>query len=65
MEAINDIGGAARAGGDPVTFEDIIGIYKQMIERAHMHGTQVIGATLTPFEGRLITANPVKSFAAR
>jgi lysophospholipase L1-like esterase len=51
MEAINDIGGAARAGGTPVTTEEIIAIYKQMIARAHMRGIKVIGATLTPFEG--------------
>jgi len=51
MEAINDIGGAARPGGDPVTFDDIITIYKQMIDRAHMRGIKVIGATLTPYEG--------------
>jgi lysophospholipase L1-like esterase len=51
MEAINDIGGAARAGGTPVTAEEIIAIYKQMIERAHIRGIKVIGATLTPYEG--------------
>lgn len=51
MEAINDIGGAARAGSAPVTAEQIIAIYKQMIARAHMRGIKVIGATLTPYEG--------------
>ena len=51
MEAINDIGGAARPGGTPVTTEEIIAIYKQMIARAHMRGIKVIGATLTPYEG--------------
>ena len=50
MEAINDIGGMAR-GGDGVSAESIIEIYKQMIERAHMRGIKVIGATLTPYEG--------------
>jgi lysophospholipase L1-like esterase len=51
MEAINDIGIASRPGGDPVTAEEIIAIYKQMIEQAHLRGIKVIGATLTPFEG--------------
>lgn len=51
MEAINDIGGASRAGATPVTTEEIIAIYKQMIARAHMRGIKVIGATLTPYEG--------------
>ncbi len=51
MEAINDIGQASRAGATPVTTEEIIAIYKQMIARAHMRGIKVIGATLTPYEG--------------
>jgi len=51
MEAINDIGGASRAGATPVTAEEIIAIYKQMIAKAHMRGIKVIGATLTPYEG--------------
>jgi lysophospholipase L1-like esterase len=51
MEAINDIGGASRAGATPVTAEEIIAVYKQMIARAHMRGIKVIGATLTPYEG--------------
>jgi lysophospholipase L1-like esterase len=50
LEGINDIGGLAR-GGDAVTAEAIIEIYKQMIARAHMRGIKVIGATLTPYEG--------------
>ena len=58
MEAINDIGGAARPGGDPVTAEDIIAIYKQMIDRAHMRGIKVIGATLTPYEGAAYYSEP-------
>jgi lysophospholipase L1-like esterase len=51
LEAINDIGQSSRAGTPPVTSEDIIAIYKQMIARAHMRGIKVIGATLTPYEG--------------
>lgn len=50
LEGINDIGLMAR-GGDPVTAEAIIEIYKQMITRAHMRGIKVFGATLTPYEG--------------
>jgi lysophospholipase L1-like esterase len=58
MEAINDIGGASRAGGTPVTTEEIIAIYKQMIARAHMRGIKVIGATLTPYEGAAYYSEP-------
>jgi lysophospholipase L1-like esterase len=50
LEGINDIGIAAR-GGDPVTAEDLIAAHKQIIERAHLHGIKVMGATLTPYAG--------------
>jgi lysophospholipase L1-like esterase len=58
MEAINDIGQASRAGATPVTTEEIIAIYKQMIARAHMRGIKVIGATLTPYEGAAYYSEP-------
>lgn len=48
LEGINDIG---RSNIDPATAADLIGAYKQMIERAHMHGIKVMGCTLTPYEG--------------
>jgi lysophospholipase L1-like esterase len=52
MEGINDIGLGARAtGADAVTADDLIAGHKQIIERAHMRGIKVIGATLTPFGG--------------
>jgi lysophospholipase L1-like esterase len=49
MIGINDIGGSPAA--DPVTAEDLIAGYRQVIARAHAHGIAVFGATLTPFEG--------------
>ena len=51
MEGINDIGHTATPPVDPVTSDEIIGIYKQLIGQAHAHGVQVIGCTLTPYEG--------------
>jgi lysophospholipase L1-like esterase len=45
---INDIG---RANLDPVTAEELIGGYRQLIERSHTHGLKVIGATLPPYGG--------------
>jgi lysophospholipase L1-like esterase len=51
MEAINDIGVTSRAGQTPVTADEIISIYRQMIDRAQMRGIKVIGATLTPYQG--------------
>jgi lysophospholipase L1-like esterase len=52
MEGINDIGIAARTPGpNSITADDLIAAQKQLINRAHMHGIKVIGATLTPYSG--------------
>ena len=53
LEAINDIGHAYDPGRsyDVVTADDLITGYKQMVERAHMHGIKVYMATLTPYTG--------------
>jgi lysophospholipase L1-like esterase len=54
MIGINDIGWAGARhlspGDPPAVAERIIAGYRQLIERAHLHGIRVIGATLTPFE---------------
>ncbi|HXE65092.1 MAG TPA: SGNH/GDSL hydrolase family protein [Bryobacteraceae bacterium] len=53
LEAINDIVRHGQdASPDPVTSEDLIAGYRQLIARAHTHGIQVIGATVTPAEGQ-------------
>ena len=49
LEGINDIGMAGRATMPAAT--DLIAGHQQMIERAHVGGLKIIGATLTPFEG--------------
>ena len=54
LEAINDIGvgyNSKSPAANPATADDLIVAYKQMIERAHSHGIQVFGATLTPYGG--------------
>ncbi len=53
MEGINDIGRTDQpnAPDDPITAQQIIVSYGQIIDRAHAHGIQVFGATLTPFLG--------------
>ena len=48
LEGINDIG---RGNAEPVTTEQLIGAFQQIIERAHTHGVKVVGCTLTPYEG--------------
>ncbi len=65
FEGINDIG-LSRAprggagplsgfiktyGGAPVSAEDIIDGYRQLIARARAHGVRIYGATITPYEG--------------
>lgn len=52
MMWINDIGwpdSILDLSADPVSAEDVIAGYRQLIARAHDHGIRVIGATLTPF----------------
>jgi lysophospholipase L1-like esterase len=51
LEGINDIGREATVPTEPVTADQLIAGYQQIIERAHTHGIKVIGCTLTPFEG--------------
>ena len=54
LEGINDIGIGNRANAaasDAVGADDLIAALKQLIERAHEHGIQAIGGTLTPYEG--------------
>jgi lysophospholipase L1-like esterase len=60
FEGINDIGFASLPKGfggpdapppQPVTADDLIGAYKQLIARAHAHGLKIIGATITPYKG--------------
>jgi lysophospholipase L1-like esterase len=49
MLGINDIGNSTADA--PVTAEDLISGYRQLIARAHVKGISVFGATLTPFQG--------------
>jgi lysophospholipase L1-like esterase len=51
LEGINDIGRGATVPEEKVTADELIGAYKQIVERAHEHGIKVIGCTLTPYEG--------------
>jgi lysophospholipase L1-like esterase len=53
LEGINDIGASAQPAhrDEPVTAEEIIGAYREIIARAHAHGIRVLGGTLLPFDG--------------
>jgi len=52
LEGINDITGATRGNGPPtLTAQDLIGAYRQIIQRAHQRNVKVIGCTITPYGG--------------
>ena len=52
LEGINDINIRTRPNGpNPLTAEELIGGYRQVIERCHAQGIKVLGATMTPAEG--------------
>jgi len=51
LEGINDIGRMATVPAEAVTADELIAGYQQFIAQAHAHGIQVIGCTLTPYEG--------------
>lgn len=54
LEGINDINIPAIPGvaaSEAVTAQDLIQAYSQFVDRAHLHGIRVMGATITPTEG--------------
>jgi lysophospholipase L1-like esterase len=54
LEGINDISFPASPGepeGDHIIAEDLIAGYREFIDKAHLHGISVLGATLLPWEG--------------
>jgi len=51
LEGINDIGNDAGPNGAPLTAQDLIEGYKQLIKQAHDAGVRIIGGTLLPDHG--------------
>ena len=56
FEGVNDLGGLTRLGEVPIAEHEalvahILAAYQQMILRAHAHGIEIIGATITPYAG--------------
>lgn len=57
-EGINDLQLHGQADSpDPLTSDDLIAGYRQIIERAHTYGIKVVGATITPAETRFNSDN--------
>jgi lysophospholipase L1-like esterase len=56
LEGVNDLGGLARTVEVPpadhaALVQRVVFAYQQIVERAHAHGIQVFGATITPYTG--------------
>jgi lysophospholipase L1-like esterase len=51
MEGINDIGNNAGVDGSPLTAEQLIGGYRELIKQAHAAGVRIIGGTMLPYRG--------------
>jgi len=58
LEGINDIGRVGTNTPEAPSAAELIGAYRQIIERAHTHGVLVIGCTLTPYEGAGYSREP-------
>jgi lysophospholipase L1-like esterase len=48
LEGINDIGNNAGPSGAPLTLQDLIDGYRNLIGQAHAAGVRIIGATMLP-----------------
>jgi lysophospholipase L1-like esterase len=53
LEGVNDLGvaHAPQRARDVVDADDLVLAYRQVIERAHLRGVRVYGATILPYEG--------------
>src|SRR5882757_7297066 len=51
MEGINDIGNNAGPNGAPLTVQDLINGYQNLIQQAHAAGVRIIGGTMLPDKG--------------
>lgn len=51
MEGINDIGNNAGPDGGPLTAQDLINGYRNLINQAHAAGVRIIGGTMLPDKG--------------
>jgi lysophospholipase L1-like esterase len=52
LGGINDINIRGRFGTEPMTADELIDGYEQLIARCHAHGIRIAGATVTPQEGQ-------------
>jgi lysophospholipase L1-like esterase len=65
MIGINDIGwpgGVLSPNDPPVSVDDLIAGYRQLIAQAHARNIRIIGVTLTPFEDTFKVVNPALDY---
>ncbi|HEY0495654.1 MAG TPA: SGNH/GDSL hydrolase family protein [Kutzneria sp.] len=48
LEGVNDLHAAVNTAGGPLTAQDLIGGYQQLIAQAHRAGVRIIGGTIMP-----------------
>jgi len=60
LEGINDIGNNAGPDGAPLTVQDLIGGYQNLIAQAHAAGVRIIGATMLPDQGNTYYSAPAE-----
>ncbi|MDX3075403.1 SGNH/GDSL hydrolase family protein [Streptomyces sp. MI02-7b] len=61
MEGINDIGNNAGPGGSPLTAQDLINGYRDLIGQAHAAGVRIIGGTMPPDRGNTYYSDSAES----
>lgn len=61
MEGINDIGNNAGPDGAPLTAQDLIDGYRDLIQQAHAVHVRIIGGTITPDKGAGYFSGPAEA----
>lgn len=61
MEGINDIGNNAGPGGVPLTAQQLIDGYRELIRQAHAAGVRIVGGTMLPDKGAGYYSEPAEA----
>ena len=61
LEGINDIGNNAGPDGAPLTAQDLIDGYRDLIQQAHSAGVRIIGGTILPDKGNVYYSDAAES----
>ncbi|MFD8724646.1 SGNH/GDSL hydrolase family protein [Streptomyces sp. NPDC059629] len=61
LQGINDIGNNSGPGGAPLTTQDLIDGYRDLIRQAHAAGVRIIGGTMPPDKGNGYYSDPAEA----